>query len=37
MPVLTLAQSEELVVRTLMRCRTAEANAQSVARALVAG
>ena len=36
MPVLTLAQSEELVVRTLMRCRTAEVNAQSVARALVA-
>ena len=37
MPVLTLAQSEDLVVRTLMRCRTSEANAQSVARALVAG
>lgn len=36
MPVLSLAQSEELVVRTLMRCRTSEANAQSVARALVA-
>jgi len=36
MPVLSLAQSEELVVRTLMRCRTSEANAPSVARALVA-
>lgn len=36
MPVLTLAQSEELAVRTLTRCRTSEANAQSVARALVA-
>jgi len=35
MPVLTLAQSEELVVRTLTHCRTTEANAQSVARALV--
>ena len=36
MPVLTLAQSEELAVRTLLRCRTSQANAQSVARALVA-
>ncbi|MBZ0148804.1 MAG: Ldh family oxidoreductase, partial [Pseudorhodoplanes sp.] len=36
MPVLTFAQSEELAVRTLTRCRTSEANAQSVARALVA-
>ncbi len=35
MPVLTLAQSEELVVRTLTRCRTADGNAKSVARALV--
>lgn len=35
MPVLSLAQSEELVVRTLTRCRTSEANARSVARALV--
>lgn len=36
MPVLTLAQSEDLAVRTLVRCRTSEANAPSVARALVA-
>jgi (2R)-3-sulfolactate dehydrogenase (NADP+) len=36
MPVLSLAQSEQLVVGTLMRCRTSEANAHSVARALVA-
>jgi len=36
MPVLSLAQSEQLVVRTLTRCRTLEANAHSVARALVA-
>jgi (2R)-3-sulfolactate dehydrogenase (NADP+) len=35
MPVLTLAQSEDLVVRTLTRCRTSETNARSVARALV--
>jgi (2R)-3-sulfolactate dehydrogenase (NADP+) len=35
MPVLTLAQSEQLVVRTLTRCKTAEQNARSVARALV--
>jgi (2R)-3-sulfolactate dehydrogenase (NADP+) len=36
MPVLTLAGAEELVIRTLTRCRTSEANARSVARALVA-
>ncbi len=36
MPVLSLAQSEELAVRILMRCRTSEPNARSVARALVA-
>ena len=36
MPVLSLKQSEQLVVGTLLRCRTSEANAQSVARALVA-
>jgi (2R)-3-sulfolactate dehydrogenase (NADP+) len=34
-PVLTLAQAEDLVVRTLARCRTSEANARSVARAIV--
>lgn len=36
MPVLTLADAEELVVATLTRCRTDVANACSVARALVA-
>jgi (2R)-3-sulfolactate dehydrogenase (NADP+) len=36
MPVLTLAEAEDLVARTLTRCRTNEANAKSVARALVA-
>jgi (2R)-3-sulfolactate dehydrogenase (NADP+) len=36
MPTLTLGEAEELVVRTLTRCRTGEANARSVARALVA-
>jgi (2R)-3-sulfolactate dehydrogenase (NADP+) len=36
MPVLTLAEAEELVIRTLTRCRTGEENARSVARALVA-
>jgi (2R)-3-sulfolactate dehydrogenase (NADP+) len=36
MPVLTLAQAEALVVRTLTHCRTSEDNARSVARALVA-
>jgi (2R)-3-sulfolactate dehydrogenase (NADP+) len=35
MPTLTLAEAEALVVRTLTRCRTDEANAKSVARALV--
>ena len=35
MPTLTLAEAEALVVRTLMRCRTSEANATCVARALV--
>jgi (2R)-3-sulfolactate dehydrogenase (NADP+) len=35
MPALTLDQAEALVVATLTRCRTAEANAKSVARALV--
>jgi len=35
MPTLTLAEAEALVVRTLMRCRTGEANAKSVAAALV--
>jgi (2R)-3-sulfolactate dehydrogenase (NADP+) len=35
MPTLTLAEGEELVVRTLTRCRTDAANARSVARALV--
>jgi (2R)-3-sulfolactate dehydrogenase (NADP+) len=32
---MTLAEAEALVVRTLTRCRTEEANAKSVARALV--
>jgi (2R)-3-sulfolactate dehydrogenase (NADP+) len=36
MPVLTLADAQDLVVRTLTRCRTSETNARSVARALVA-
>jgi (2R)-3-sulfolactate dehydrogenase (NADP+) len=36
MPVLTLADAEDLVIRTLIRCRTSEENARSVARALVA-
>src|SRR3954463_8030347 len=35
MPVLTLAEAEDLVTRTLCRCRTSAANATSVARALV--
>jgi (2R)-3-sulfolactate dehydrogenase (NADP+) len=35
MPRLTLAEAEALVVRTLTRCRTDEANAASVTRALV--
>lgn len=36
MPVLTLAEAEDLVVRTLIRCKTDDQNARSVARALVA-
>ncbi len=36
MPTLTLAEAEELVVRTLTRCRTGADIAASVARALVA-
>jgi (2R)-3-sulfolactate dehydrogenase (NADP+) len=36
MPILTLAQAHDLVVRTLTRCRTTSENAQSVARALIA-
>lgn len=36
MPTLTLAEAEDLVVRTLVGCRTSEPNARSVARALVA-
>jgi (2R)-3-sulfolactate dehydrogenase (NADP+) len=36
MPTLSLAEAEALVTRTLIRCRTAEDNARSVARALVA-
>ena len=35
MPTLTLAEAEALVVRKLTRCRTCEANAKSVASALV--
>jgi (2R)-3-sulfolactate dehydrogenase (NADP+) len=34
-PVVTPAEAEALVAQTLMRCRTSEANARSVARALV--
>src|SRR3954468_9566592 len=33
MPILAIAEAEELILRTLMRCRTSEANARSVARA----
>lgn len=36
MPALTLHEAHELVVDTLMRCRTSRANAEAVARALVA-
>lgn len=36
MPVLTLAEAEDLVVATLTHCRTSVPNARSVARALVA-
>src|SRR5437868_10713521 len=35
MPTLTLAEAEEVATRILLRCRTSEANARSVARALV--
>jgi (2R)-3-sulfolactate dehydrogenase (NADP+) len=35
MPTLTLDQADALVTATLLRCRTDEANARSVARALV--
>jgi (2R)-3-sulfolactate dehydrogenase (NADP+) len=35
MPILSLDQARDLVVATLLRCRTSEANARSVARALV--
>jgi (2R)-3-sulfolactate dehydrogenase (NADP+) len=35
-PVLAIAEAEALVVDTLTRCRASEANARSVARALVA-
>jgi (2R)-3-sulfolactate dehydrogenase (NADP+) len=36
MPVLSIAEAESLVADALVRCRTSEANARSVARALVA-
>src|SRR5919107_3791609 len=36
MPVLSLADAQNLAVRTLTRCRTSPKNAESVARALVA-
>lgn len=36
MPTLTLADAQDLVVRTLTRCKTDAENARSVARALVA-
>jgi (2R)-3-sulfolactate dehydrogenase (NADP+) len=36
MPILTIAEAEDLATRTLIRCKTAEDNARSVARALVA-
>src|SRR2546423_7657012 len=36
MPTLTLREAEHLVTDALIRCRTSEANARSVARALVA-
>src|SRR5215217_4612960 len=35
-PVLAIAEAEALILRTLVRCRTSEANARSVARALSA-
>ena len=34
MPVLAIAEAEALILRTLVRCRTSEANARRVARAL---
>src|SRR5262245_19722905 len=36
MPILSLSEAEKLVAASLMRCRTSEANARVVARALVA-
>src|SRR5215207_1518005 len=36
MPTLTLAEAEDLAFRSLIRCRTCEDNARTVARALVA-
>ena len=36
MPILSIAEAEDLVSGALVRCRTSEANARSVARALVA-
>ena len=36
MPTLTLAEAEDRVARALVRCRTSEGNARTVARALVA-
>jgi (2R)-3-sulfolactate dehydrogenase (NADP+) len=36
MPLLTVAEAQDLVARTLTRCRTSDENACSVARALVA-
>jgi (2R)-3-sulfolactate dehydrogenase (NADP+) len=36
MPVLSLSEAEELVVQALLRARTKDANARSVARALIA-
>lgn len=36
MPTLSLSETEDLVAAALVRCRTSEANARSVARALVA-
>src|SRR4029453_14436963 len=36
MPLLTVAEAQDLVARTLTRCRTSDENARSVARALVA-
>lgn len=36
MPTMSPDQAHDLILRTLLRCRTGQANAQSVARALVA-